>query len=333
MTSRLEAKSVEKGSVTSDVFIVGMSRSGTTWLAESLNSHPEITVFGESAFWGRRYVRPHGNEYSSKDYRRMVTVYQTEAARAESDTGRYGWARVFTTLADEARRNGSCLTPAEFYRRACQQIGEINGSSLVIEKTPHHVNWISRITKSLPDARFLVCIRNPYDFLLSYKHQGDRKPERVRQMFQALYHPIVTSTVARQYLKAFRSLVDKYPDRTFLVRLEEVDKDPERVLRSIQKFLNVEPHRQLDAGRVNTSFPRSSRPTLADEDVLWLNLVAGSQIKGAGYERRPSTRPSPAALWPLITLPVALWHAGRITSRATADSLYNYLRGWFSLND
>ena len=34
-------------------FIVGMSRSGTSWLAKSLNNHPQISAFGETSFFGR----------------------------------------------------------------------------------------------------------------------------------------------------------------------------------------------------------------------------------------------------------------------------------------
>ncbi len=34
-------------------FIVGASRSGTTWLQRTLNTHPEVLCKGEGAFFGR----------------------------------------------------------------------------------------------------------------------------------------------------------------------------------------------------------------------------------------------------------------------------------------
>jgi len=39
-------------------FLLGMARSGTTWLGRTLAEHPEVAVFGESSFFGRLYVPP-----------------------------------------------------------------------------------------------------------------------------------------------------------------------------------------------------------------------------------------------------------------------------------
>ncbi len=49
-------------------FIVGMSRSGTTWLSNSLNAHPSVAVFGETGFWGKMYIVPKGQTYCPDDY-------------------------------------------------------------------------------------------------------------------------------------------------------------------------------------------------------------------------------------------------------------------------
>ena len=38
--------------------IVGMARAATTWLCKCLNVHSEVVAFGESLFWGRRFVAP-----------------------------------------------------------------------------------------------------------------------------------------------------------------------------------------------------------------------------------------------------------------------------------
>ena len=39
-------------------FIVGMSRTGITWLTRALNLHPELTTFGQSRFWGKHFREP-----------------------------------------------------------------------------------------------------------------------------------------------------------------------------------------------------------------------------------------------------------------------------------
>ena len=51
---------------------------------------------------------------------------------------------------------------------------------MAVEKTPHHVRHVDRIRRHVPDARFVIMIRGPEEFLLSYKHKGDTKPDEIR---------------------------------------------------------------------------------------------------------------------------------------------------------
>ena len=54
------------------VLITGLPRSGTTWLVQSLNEHPEILAFGETHFFTRRWVRPSRNgRYTSAGLKRV----------------------------------------------------------------------------------------------------------------------------------------------------------------------------------------------------------------------------------------------------------------------
>ena len=46
-------------------FIVGMSRSGTTWLTRSLNKHSKITAFGETCFFGRNDIGKPNYDYEN----------------------------------------------------------------------------------------------------------------------------------------------------------------------------------------------------------------------------------------------------------------------------
>lgn len=329
MTGR--AEKVVEGATESTAFIVGMSRAGTTWLARSLHRHPEITVFGESAYWGRRHVDPVGNGYDEQGYRRLEELYADGLGLTEIEGADGGAAGLFRAVARQARMDGERLSPDRLYRRVCRRLGEREDSSVVVEKTPHHVHWVDRIMGALPDARLLVCLRDPYDFLLSYMHQGDRKPRPVGEMFGALYHPIVTSTVARRYLAAVLRVLDRHPDRTLAVRLEDVETDPDAVLAAVQEFLGVETVEGLDAGRQESSFPDRGRPELDPAELFWLNRLAGPRIVEAGYELRPAGPPRASWLGPLFTLPAASWRALRITARASERPLLDYLRGWFGL--
>lgn len=311
------------------VFIVGMSRSGTSWLARSLNEHPDVTVIGETAYWGRQYVAPKGDSYSADDYTRLQEAYRDPLQLTEIERLEDGGAEFFREVARRGRERGEELSPGEFFQLVTSRIAEIAGTSLVVEKTPHHVHWLDRIVEGLPDVRFVVCLRDPYDFLVSYKHQGDRKPEPVREMFQDLYHPIVTAVVARRYLRTILDVADRFPEQSRLVRLEDVKEDSEAVLKEVQQFVDLEPVAELDVGPQETSFPAGGRPELKAAEVFWLNTVAGRAIIEAGYDVRSAGTVRLSWLQPVLTLPIAIPRVLRIVSGATRRSVIDYLRGWF----
>ena len=47
-------------------FIVGMSRAGTTWMSRCIGKHPDVITFGETSFWGRKYIQPTEKGYYTK---------------------------------------------------------------------------------------------------------------------------------------------------------------------------------------------------------------------------------------------------------------------------
>lgn len=321
----------EGSGVRGDVFIVGMSRAGTTWLARALNRHPDVAVYGESGFWGRKHVSPAGAAYAAEELEAVARAHRGRMTATEVAPELGGAAGVLRAICREAVEAGEPLTPGELHDRVCARLGRAEDARVVVEKTPHHVNWLDRIEEHVPRARFLVCVRDPRGFLLSYRHQGDRKPPPVRETFEDLYHPIVTAFVARQYLRSIRAAVATRPGRTRLVRLEEVEDDPDAVLRGVQTFLGVDPRSELGGGAENTSFPGAGdRPGLDPAELFWLDVVAGRASEALGYRRR-SPRPVRFRwLLPLVTLPIALVRAVRVVAEATDRGILVYLRRWLA---
>lgn len=97
--------------------------------------------------------------------------------------------------------------------------------SVFVEKTPKHIHCIERILKVIPDAKFVITVRNPLDNCASlYKR------------FNKLNYAIKRWN--RDNL-AVVNAVKKFPEQILIVHYEELTKYPKRELQRIYSFLNL----------------------------------------------------------------------------------------------
>lgn len=333
-------------------FIVGMSRAGTTWLSKCLNEHPDAAVFGESGFFGRGYVEPLSDgTYDEARLQQVIAWLKRsmwihglvpggpgEGGDAAGCLKNLSVERV-PALVDDAFRDlprDRRVTPGELFLRLCDAVGRAEGKSRVIEKTPHHVNWVDRILNALsgnpgnPGARFVIMLRDPYGFMLSYKHQGDRKRDDVRRRFEQRYHPAGCAIVWRGYARAWQHATRCHPDQTLTIPFEDVRREPEAVLERVQRFFELPVVRGLSE-RVppdNTSFPAGKRPELRADDIHWMNRLAAREIVAFGEALRPAPREPGRVLASYARLP--LWGVRNAISmrRVISGSPWAYLRRW-----
>lgn len=325
---------------TSDArFIVGMSRAGTTWVAKCLNEHPDAAVFGETLFWGRQYVEPGPDgRHDAAGLARLVAKLKhvlplSTMPKSPAEAGSAGDLKRVTLedypdLVDRAFADAPpSLAPGEAFLRYARAFAEAEGKPLFIEKTPHHLNWIGRILAALPDARFAVLVRDPYDFMLSYKHQGDRQAPETRRMFDRLYHPIACAQIWRGYARAALDAAKRPGGAIHLVRFEALAADPAGEMRRIQEHFGLAPeplHERVPPD--NTSFPEGERKRLASRDEACMTFLAAREIAALGYSSRPSaSRAAVAAA--ALTLPA--WGARNLLAlRRQTQSLAPYLWRW-----
>jgi hypothetical protein len=317
-------------------FVVGMPRAATRWLCKCLNEHHDIAAFGESLYWGRRYVEPQPDgRYSPEQLRRVIDRLRDGFCVTRYSNNDPGALRVirdttFSDLLDSLFPDpNERPTPAEVFLRITGAIGNAEDAKVVVEKTPHHLNWIDRIVSAIPDAKFIIMLREPYSFMLSYKHQGDRRVERVRRSFERRYHPIGAALVWRGCMIAALAARKRLPEQTHDVPHDELRDSPGTVLDSVQQFLGVEV--PLLVGRVPQDtllFSGAPRPELSAADIFWMNRIAGRTMREAGY----AMRPTPRHPWPIIKsiLILPVWAIRNIITmkRITDGSILAYFWRW-----
>src|SRR5687767_8272707 len=68
-----------------------MSRSGTTWLAKTLNEHSQAVVIGETSFFGRAYEQPlSSGSYSGEQLQQVIRRYTGKRGRVQVFFGGLG---------------------------------------------------------------------------------------------------------------------------------------------------------------------------------------------------------------------------------------------------
>lgn len=316
-------------------FITGMSRGGTTWMTRLFNEHPDVAAFGETGFWGRLYIKPRVNdrydseqiEYLIKRFRNLNIVPSNTSEGSLKPATRQNLSQIvcdaFTQVADS-------VSQVEVFQRFCMAVARAEGKTCWIEKTPHHVNWIDRIVSAMPNAKIIVMIRPPYDFMLSYKHQGDRFEPRVRKLFHRMYHPLGCAIVWRGYMRSARNAQSQFPDHVMVTSIKMINDHPDEVMHEIQQFLELSPVKGM-SNRVppdNTSFHNEVKPVLNASDLFWMNLIAGREIRKADFQRCPASYRPLVILRSVLDLPIWAFYVVSLFFKRRGLAGLSYLWRW-----
>jgi hypothetical protein len=221
------------------------------------------------------------------------------------------------------------VAPADAFSAIGDALATAAGKRLWVEKTPHHLVHLSRIMEHAPGSRMVVMLRDPEAFMLPYKHQGDRKPEGSREVFQQTYHPVAVALVCRGYLRAAKAAARRFPGDVRIVWLDDLRAAPADGLRAILDHLRLPAVTLKSLAESNSTFPAAgdAKPTLTADDKLWLRILV--RAPAATHNRRvPEAGFAPmVALASVGRLPI--WAASLVsTHRHTGVSVWRLARRW-----
>jgi hypothetical protein len=316
-------------------FIVGMARSGTTWLGRTLAAHPDVAVFGESSFFGRLYVPPRNSgTYGDTELDRVAAIQRKQEwctttgdkANPLTNTRPEDYAALVEAALRELR---APVSPADTFRSLASAIARSEGTQRVLEKTPHHVHWLERIAPDFPESRFVLLKRDPYDFMLSLRHLGLRiEGRRQRAMDTPWRHPLFCALAWRGYMLSIERALERYGDRIVVIDAGDLRRSPKELLASVQAFLELDVRDLPPADAENSSFRTGRRPALRGQDVFWMNLIAGRVMRRNGYERQPYRVRPISLLASLVVLPLSAAYVAVGLRRRVPGSFPRYIARW-----
>ncbi len=207
-------------------FIVGVLKSGTTWLQAILDGHPDISCSGEGHF--TNFLEP--------NLRRAVNDYNNNIT--EKNKTIFKELKGYPTLSQHhlyfMLTSAICLSLSEQVRgRTCGIVGE---------KTPGNIRAMPLLHELFPAAKFVHVIRDGRDAVVSgWAHNLRIAPDWTRDTFGSL--PRYVDTFAPTWTQGIRlgqSFGTKHPDRYFEIRYEELHRDPGEAIRRVLRFLDAD---------------------------------------------------------------------------------------------
>jgi hypothetical protein len=218
-------------------FVLGCQKSGTTWVQQLLDEHPEIICRGEGRFGPvllpllqqtlRAYNERHtaGPELNFTD-QQLEYLFVTTVALALGNA--------------VAGRDVKCVG----------------------EKTPEHSMLAPAFARIFPRSRFIHVIRDGRDGVVSGWFHGQRVGESFTTRFKDLadYVEFYVTRHWIPYIQSARSVGQTAPHRYFELRYEDLLTEPEPIIRRMLEFLGVDPSDDaVRRCRDNASFEKLAR--------------------------------------------------------------------------
>ncbi len=236
------------------IFLLGTQRSGTTLLRLILDSHRRIAIGHESGFM--RAVEATKN---LPDY-----IYGQ------------GWYRRFGL--DDGNMNSRLQ---DFYSGIFGHYAWSRGKSRWGEKTPDNILLLGELDAIFPRAQFVCMVRQPGAVVASLMRWN-------WDFEMALAYWIRANTMARHAAERMP------PDKWYLVRYEDLVREPEDVMRGVLDYLgevwdaNVLRHHEVhsaQSGGIEVEGDnRDDRPIEVSRVDAWRDELSTDQIARIGAE-------------------------------------------------
>jgi hypothetical protein len=212
------------------VFVLGLQRSGTTWLANMLGAHPQVACvqaedhhgIHESIFFSH-FARTYGDLEDDRNFRQFAADFV--ASDYYLLTGiEEGW------FWERRPRNY-----VDAFRGLMDEMARRRRARFWVEKSPDHTLLCRQLARDFPDARFVCVVREGLSRVRSMVSSRKRKPTSRSRRILFLFNACAANDLYGRTLERFSSECD----RSIVVRYEDLLRDTDGNLRRIADFVGM----------------------------------------------------------------------------------------------
>lgn len=279
----MDYQQVTTNSSNAPVIVVGFPRSGTTLLLHILQSSGEFPTydFSETHFFSH-YYRRYGALKSEKNRSRFLSeVSQSEWFKNSPIT--------IEELIQHTKPDDDLY---ESYFTSFMAItADKKNKKRWVEKTPYHIKYIPEIYKALPDAKFILMVRDPRDSvssLLAYGWKGGLFGSHIK-----------VASAWNWHMQHSRKVFEKFDIPFLTVKYEDLTTQTDKVLTDLNNFLDL----KLDIDKLekdgvgvlqksNSSYTQkntddakhsSSKKSITASGGRWRETMTGETLSAVEY--------------------------------------------------
>jgi len=297
------------------IFIVGVSRSGTTLMRKILDRHSRIAIATENHYLGHllpwegaaHSFRRMGDPRDDADIHRMVGLIYSDrvqrGSRLRESSPFWRWlARKVPRDELEGRLLAAERTERGIFTALLRTYADRRGKAIMGEKTPAHIARVDTLLAWYPGGRIVHMMRDPRAvFVSELRRRNERAvtfPYRWLVRLPVLMRSFVLLEVTWAWADAVsrhRSLSRRYPDRYRMVRFEDLVRAPQPTIDGLCAFLGVEPEPRMLRQKVVSRGSRLGesgfdagaadrwRASIGATEHRWLRRLLGRRIVAMGY--------------------------------------------------
>lgn len=291
------------------IFVVGMARSGTTWMYEILMAHLEVAGALETEFF--MPVGGFGRLYANTLNPRLRGIAAQSGMTCEE---------IIAAIRAEA---------LFVFERALEP-----HHRYFVEKTPLHIQSMPSIKAVFPEARFVVMVRDGRDVAVSLS--AARRSWGAKVFAHSAQEPASIADDWQRGLQAAQAMDEAHPGHLLFVKYEALRADPFDGYRRLFDFCDIAyDEALLNQVHEKTDFEKNYKPSeqgfrrgarvgdwrtrFTFGDALAFNRYAGAMLIAQGYETGRFWLPS---LWHQPGIWFKRWRDARGSSmRPNQDQL------------
>jgi hypothetical protein len=242
------------------IFIVGVSRSGTTLMRRTLNSSDEIAIASENHFLGhviasegvRHKLRQFGDTSDDANLRRLVEYLYSDSFKSSSKYRDVStlW-RWLTRRVPKDELLGRLLASERseraLFRAILQLYAEHKGKRVMGEKTPAHVRYVPTLLEWFPEGHVIHMLRDPRAIFVSELRRRSKAalstPYKQLRRFKLAFKVFILLQISVLWYESvvhYRRYKRQHPNNYYLLRFEDLVREPEAQIRRVCDFAGVE---------------------------------------------------------------------------------------------